>query len=99
MSKERILKETRQALFDAFGDCVSEDPNEAKKLIERHTHFGEDAPGGWAPKAIVVILAECIPLPEMSEVPQIDAWMNASAKINGGFIEHINNAVAAVWPE
>jgi len=35
----------------------------------------------------------------MCEVPQIDAWMEASDKIDGGFIEHINNAVAAVWPE
>ncbi len=99
MSKERILEETRKALLDTFGDYVDIDPDIAKRLIEKHTYLGGEDPGGWAPKALVVILAECIPLPEMCEVSQIDAWMEASDKIDGAFIEHINNAVAAVWPE
>jgi hypothetical protein len=99
MNKQEVLESTRKALFETFGDYVDEDPDKAKRLIEENTYVGADAPGNWAPEALVVIIAECIPLPGMREVPQIDAWMEASDKIKGGFIGHINSAVAAVWPE
>ena len=99
MNKQRVLESTRKALFETFGDYVDEDPAKAKRLIEENTYIGGDDPGNWAHRALVVIVAECIPLPEMCEVPQINAWMEASDKIDGGFIEHINSAVAAVWPE
>lgn len=99
MNKQRVLESTRKALLETFGDYVDGNPDEAKRLIDKHTYIGGDDPGNCAPRALVVIVAECIPLPEMCEVPQINAWMEASDKIDGGFIEHINNAVAAVWPE
>lgn len=99
MNKQRILEETRKALLDVFGDYVDGNPDEAKSRIGEHTYIGGEDPGDWASKSLVVILAECIPLPEMCEVSQIELWMEASDKIKGGFIEHINNAVAAVWPE
>ena len=93
-----ILQQTRQALFDVFGKFIADDPEEAKRLIEKHTMLPEDDPGRWAPSSKVVIHAESIPLPPPCEVPVIERWCEVSARIGNGYhCEHINNAVAAVY--
>lgn len=91
------LEQTREALFKVFGKLISDDPEEAKRLIERHTHLPEDDSGQWAPHSAVVIHSECIPLPSPCEVPAIEAWCRVSELIDGHFCEHINSAVAAVY--
>lgn len=93
----KVLEQTREALFKVFGELVSSNEAEAKRLIEQHTHVPENEPGGWAPNSVVVIIAEAIPLPGLYEVRDIDAWDRVSEEIPGHFVEHVNAAVAAVY--
>ena len=92
-----VLERTRDALLKVFGKCIHEDPEQARILIERHTHLPENDPGQWAPRSAVVIHAECIPLPPPCEIPIIEMWCEVSDLLDGYFCEHINNAVAAVY--
>lgn len=94
-----ILEQTRDALFKIFGAGISDDPTEAKKLIEQHTHLPEDDSGQWAPRSAAVIHAECIPLPSPEEIPAIEAWCRVSDLLDGHFCEHINGAVVAVYED
>lgn len=98
MTNQQILDATRKALFETFRECLPKDDSEAKALIERSTMFGKDDPGEWSPHAACIIHAEIIPLPGLYLPAQIDKWFAASDKIPGHFIEHINDAVAAVYP-
>lgn len=92
-----ILERTRKALFEVFGQSIDPDAEKARALIERHTHTGEDDPGGWSREAAVVIHAECIPLPVPVEIPAIEDWCRVSDMLGDHFCEHINNAVTAVY--
>ena len=59
----------------------------------------EDDPGGWAPRALVILNLEQGLSPLKMHAPD---WMGEGIKLGEaagvGFVEHINGAVAAVWP-
>ncbi len=93
-----ILIKICDALFAEFGGHISEDPAEARQLIEKHVHLPEDDTGGWAPGSTAVIHAENIPLPGLYEIPNIEAWFRVSEALDGHYCEHINDAVVAIYP-
>ncbi len=96
-NSEKLLEEVRASLKKHFPQHLPEDEREAAQLLERHVIDPSEDPGQWAPHAKAVIIAECIPLPSLAEVEDINSWMAASDELSGHFIEHINSAVAAVY--
>lgn len=95
--KNKALKDTRKALFETFREMLPHDDDEARALIESITMLAEDDPGQWSPRATCIIHAEVAMLPSVHSA-DLELWFSASEKIEGHFIEHINDAVAAVYP-
>jgi hypothetical protein len=98
MTQQQVLDATRKALFEVFRSELPDNDAEAHYVIHRSTMFGVDDPGEWSPRATCIIHTEIIPLPGLYMIGNIERWSEASDKIPGHFIEHINDAVAAVYP-
>jgi len=97
IDKQKVMDQTRESLFNVFRYALPEDEATARRLIEENTHFPENDPGEWAPRSIVVIHAEGVPLPYPAEARDVEEWFKVSEGIDGAYVEHINGAVAAVY--
>ena len=92
MTNKQLLKETRKAINEVFGDYVS------KEVVNKSVYLSEDDAGGWAPEAHVIICTER-GLPSDTYDPFLaEKWFAVSDKLpNDYFIETINGAIMAVY--
>ena len=92
MNNKQLLKETRKAINEVFGDYVS------KEVVNKSVYLSENDPGEWAPEAHVIICTER-GLPSDSYDPFLaEKWYKVSEMLpNDYFIETINGAIMAVY--
>jgi hypothetical protein len=92
-----IREKTINALVSVFGNYVCDKKEDAKADVTKHVHTGQEDPGGWAPDAVLVIHAECIPLPGVYTIEDIESWCKVSEILGDHFCEHVNDGVVAVY--
>ena len=93
---DNILERVRTAIAEVFGNYISEDPAQRRKIIEEATFLGHDDPGQWSPKAAVVIHCES-GIPNSEHWRLIDAWEQVSNKLKTHFCEPVNCGVIGVY--
>ena len=98
VEKPEIVQRTARVLLKVFGEFLEGTQEEKLERILKNLHTGEEDPGGWSRSAAVVIHAECIPLPVPAEIPMIERWCRVSDELEGYFCEHVNYAVATIYP-
>ena len=92
MNNKQLLKETRKAINEVFGDYVS------KEVVSKSVYLSEDDTGGWAPEAHVIICTETGLPSDVYDPFLAEKWHQVSAKLpNDYFIETINGAIMAVY--
>ncbi|KKN19842.1 hypothetical protein LCGC14_0941680 [marine sediment metagenome] len=97
MSNQSILERTRKAIFDVFGEYISEDAEKAKEIINKSTCVGADDPGEWSPNAAVIIYCES-GVPSGSFNPKVfEYWFEVTDLLKTHYCEHINAAVIGVY--
>lgn len=92
-----ILKRTREAIFEVFGEYISSNPEIAKEIIKKSTYTGKDDPGGWSPEAAVIIHTESGIPSGLFDCDLFERWFEVSAKLKTHYCEHINAAVIGVY--
>ena len=91
-TKKQLLKETRKAINEVFGDYVS------KETVNKSVYLSEDDAGGWAPEAHVIICTEMGLSSDVYDPFLAEKWHQVSEKLpNDYFIETINGAIMAVY--
>jgi len=95
---ENLLQEVRHAIYETFK--VNNDDGENERLrdsLEKHVMLPVDDPGEWAPHSLAVIHNESMMLdgPTLA----LECWIEVSNKLipHGYFVEHINEAVSAIY--
>ena len=92
MTNKQLLKETRKAINEVFGDYVS------KEVVSKSVYLSEDDTGDWAPEAHVIICTESGLPSDVYDPFLAEKWHEVSAKLpNDYFIETINGAIMAVY--
>ena len=96
MTNQNILQVVKRAIHTTFGEFVT------KEAIDKSVYLSQDDPGGWSPSAAVIINTEN-GLPSDAGGGVIASyWYQASDKISeetDHYIESINSAIMAVYPE
>jgi hypothetical protein len=92
VTNKQLLKQTRKAINEVFGDYVSKD------TITKSVYLSEDDPGEWAPNSHVTICTED-GLPSDSYDPFIaEGWFKVSEMLPADYyVETINSAIMAVY--
>jgi hypothetical protein len=99
---KNIVEKYRQAAMKLWGASREE--------VEHYIIAADEDPGEWAPEALVILRLEpngAIPndtysMPNMLGMYTGDWIGNGVAlaqEAGEGFVEHVNGAIAAVWPE
>ena len=92
MTNKKLLKETRKAINEVFGEFVS------KETVNKAVYLSEDDAGEWAPEAHVIICTETGLPSDVYDPFLADKWNAVSDKLpDDYFIETINSAIMAVY--
>ena len=92
MTNKQLLKQTRKAINEVFGELVS------KETVTKSVYLSEDDTGGWAPEAHVIICTEN-GLPSDAYDPFVaEGWFKVSEMLPADYyVETINSAIMAVY--
>jgi hypothetical protein len=92
VTNKQLLKQTRKAINEVFGDYVSKD------TITQSVYLSENDPGEWAPNSHIIICTEN-GLPSDAYDPFIaEGWFKVSEMLPADYyVETINSAIMAVY--
>ena len=87
----QAVKAYRQAAQKLYGYTQAE--------AEACIYSPKDDPGGWAPDALVILnLEQGLSRLGLYAPDWLEEGLRLGEEAGVGFVEHINGAVAAVWP-
>lgn len=97
MDKQKLLQAVRESICDTFKTGDESGDTLLRANLEKHVMLPDEDPGGWAPSACAVIHNEGLMIG--GPTTSLGKWIEASQRLYplGYFIDHVNEAVSAVY--
>ena len=90
-----ILQRTRAAIFEVFGEVICpNDPEHARKEIERATRLGDPGRDG---KGVAAVVGTANLLGIVEGVAEIEGWATVSKLLGDHFMQTVNAEKAHVY--